>query len=739
MESTLLSDKKELKRRHRERVMIVVTLLMIVLLFLLGGYLTRQGDMLPISSSVLIFGLININIILIILLLFLILRNVIKLFYDQREGVLGSRFRTKIVLAFVGFSLIPTSILFVFAVGFLSYSIDNWFNIKIGDALVASQEVAQDYYEKSFVQAADFSRQISADITKNRLYDQDRRDYLRTLVEQRQRLYEFSHVEVQVANQIRELFVKDRDNPHVVRVKPSAQMSEDLYGGKEVKTVHSTPGGDMIVSMLPIFSYLGNDRVVGTVTASYFVPREVVQRVNVISGASEEYKQLKLLKNPVKLSYIITLSIVALLIVFSATWFGLYLAKNITGTIEYLAEATRRISQGDLNYQIAVEAKDEIGVLVTSFNQMTRELKKSNESLESAYNDLEGRKRYTETVLRNVSTGVVSVDRKGVITTINRAAERMFDINAEAIIGRRYEEVLIQEHLSLVRQILAELSELGNPSLSKQIQLILKGRIITFLMTANIVKDDNGDYTGLVVVFEDVSKIQKEERAAAWREVARRMAHEIKNPLTPVQLAAQRLQRRYGDKLGDDGSVFQECTGTIIKQVDVLKNLVNEFTRYARTPVTNLAMNDLNRAIKEPFVLFRDAHRNIAFHFNEDSSIPAINIDPEQIRGVMINLLDNAVAAVDSVEGSIEITTFYDEAHHKVRVDVADNGRGISPADKMKMFEPYFSTKKSGMGLGLSIVSSIISDHYGHVSVRDNVPYGTVVSFEIPVPEFPRV
>ncbi len=722
-------------RRRRERAIIVVTLVMIVLLSLLGGYLARQGETLPVSSSVLIFGLININIILIILLLFLILRNVIKLFYDQRRGVLGSKFRTKIVLAFVGFSLIPTAILFVFAVGFLSYSIDNWFNIKIGDALIVSQEVAQDYYEKSLVQAADFARQISSDITKNRLYDQERFDYLRTLVEQRQRLYKFSHIEVQVVNQRRQLFVKDRDNPHAVSVKPSAQMFENLFGGKEVKTVHSTPGGDMIVSMVPIFSYLGPERVVGTVTASYFVPKDVVQRINVISGASEEYKQLKLLKNPIKSSYIITLSIVALLIVFSATWFGLYLAKNITGTIEYLAEATRRISQGDLDYQINLEAKDEIGVLVASFNQMTRELKKSNESLGSAYDDLEARKRYTETVLRNVSTGVVSVDREGRITTINRAAEGMFDISSETIIGRRYEEVLIPEHLGLVRQILAELSEMGNVSLSKQMQLILRGRIITFLMTANIVKDDNADYIGLVVVFEDVTKIQKEERAAAWREVARRMAHEIKNPLTPVQLSAQRLQRRYGDKLGAEGSVFQECTNTIIKQVDVLKNLVNEFTRYARMPVTRLALNDLNRVIMESFVLFRDAHRNISFRFIEDSNMPKINMDPEQIRSVMVNLLDNAIAAVDPADGKIEIVSSYDEKHSKIRVDVADNGRGISPAEKMKMFEPYFSTKKSGMGLGLSIVSSIISDHYGHVSVRDNVPRGTVVSFEIPAPE----
>ncbi|MDZ4165163.1 MAG: hypothetical protein U1C55_08550, partial [Smithellaceae bacterium] len=234
MENSSHLDKKELRKRRRERVIILVTLLVIVLLSILEGYLSRQGDQLPVSSNILIFGLININIILIILLVFLTMRNVIKLFYDQKQGVLGSKFRTKIVLAFVGFSLIPTAILFVFAVGFLSYSIDNWFNIKIGDTLATSVEVAQEYYGKTAGQARNFAQQLSTDITKNRLYDQERTEYLRALIEQRQKLYNLSHIEVQIANQRRGMFIKDRDNPHIVPVAPSAKMSEDLFGGREI-------------------------------------------------------------------------------------------------------------------------------------------------------------------------------------------------------------------------------------------------------------------------------------------------------------------------------------------------------------------------------------------------------------------------------------------------------------------------------------------------------------------------
>jgi len=230
-----------------------------------------------------------------------------------------------------------------------------------------------------------------------------------------------------------------------------------------------------------------------------------------------------------------------------------------------------------------------------------------------------------------------------------------------------------------------------------------------------------------------LTRLQKAERAAVWREVARRMAHEIKNPLTPVQLSAQRLQKKYGDKLGEEESVFKECTQTIIDQVEVLKNLVNEFSRYARMPVTTLTPNDLNAVVAEAVLLFQDTHKDIVFEFKPAEGLPTFDLDAEQINRVMINLLDNAVAAIDKKDGHIDIIVCYDEQHRKATVIVADNGRGVPASYKRKVFEPYFSTKKAGTGLGLAIVSSIISDHRGQVSVADNKPTGTVVSFHLPV------
>jgi len=341
-----------------------------------------------------------------------------------------------------------------------------------------------------------------------------------------------------------------------------------------------------------------------------------------------------------------------------------------------------------------------------------------------------------ETVLRNVSAGVVSINRDNVISTINRAAEKMLGVDGEEILNRRYHDVLKPEHMEVVKEFLEELHDTDSGLVERQIQLIVKDSVIAILVSAIILRDDDGNYMGIVAVFEDITQLQKSERIAAWREAAKRIAHEIKNPLTPVKLSAERLQRKYGDKLeGKTDSVFHECTKTIIDQVETLKNLVNEFSQFARMPVTNPSPNDLNAVVEDSVILFQDAHKDIVFDFRRDAAIPLINIDAQQIKRAMINLLDNAVAAVSAVDhdGRVEISTQYDKNHRKVRLDVRDNGLGISPEDKMRLFEPYFSTKKAGTGLGLVIVSSIISDHNGSVNVIDNTEGGTIVSIELPV------
>jgi two-component system nitrogen regulation sensor histidine kinase NtrY len=728
-------DAGELRRRKRERIIIVITVFVILVLSFLEYQLFRTETILPASNNVLIYGLININVILIILLIFLIIRNVVKLIFERRHGVIGSKLRTKLVAAFVSLSLIPTVLLFLVSINFLSYSIDSWFSMRIGDALNKTIEVAQMYYQQTTDQAKFYARQISEDITRNRLYQIEREVYLKALMEQRQKSFKFSLMEVYFDNTKQKLIVKDKDAPDLKPVPLSAKALEDVFLGNDISMVNPSGVGDLVSGAVPIYSYVSPRDVIGVVVVSIYIPKTLIDKVAIISKTSEQYKQLILLKNPLKFSYIITLFLVTLLIIFAATWFGLFLAKGITVPIQDLAEATLKIAQGDLDHQINVVAGDEIGVLVDSFNQMTKDLKKSNQRLEQVNLDIESRRKYMETVLRNVSAGVVSVDREGIITTINRAAEKMLDIKTGNILSKRYEEVLDPEHLAIVDELLQELRESKEGFIEKQLELKVKDRALIFLITTTLISDDDGNDMGMVIVFEDVTRLQRAERAAAWREVARRMAHEIKNPLTPVQLSAQRLQKKFGDKLGEDSDVFHECTKTIINQVDVLKNLVDAFSRYARMPVTNPAINDLNDVITDSVTLLQDAHKEIVFDFSKGVDIPKLSLDPEQMKRVMINLLDNAVAAVDKQDGHIEIKTSYDGSRHRARVEVADNGCGIPPAYKGRMFEPYFSTKKSGSGLGLAIVNSIIDDHHGQLNVRDNSPRGTIVAFELPVPE----
>ncbi|HOG17098.1 MAG TPA: ATP-binding protein [Syntrophales bacterium] len=727
---------QEARRRKRERIIIFLAMLVIVVLSLLESHLFQRDGALSLSSNVLIFGMININIILIILLVFLIVRNVVKLIFERRRGVIGSKLRTKLVVAFVGLSLIPTVLLFLVSINFLSYSIDNWFSIRIGQALNKTLELAQKHYQQTGASAKDFARQISSEITRNRLYEREKRDYLKALIEQRQKSHHLGALEVYIDNRREKMFASNPDIPEDLHINLSPKMLEDLFIGKEVSAVQQVKSGDLISGMAPIYSVVTPQTVVGAVLVSYYVPQSYVDDVQVISRTSEQYRQLNLFKNPVKMSFIITLFIVTLLIIFSATWFGLFLAKGITGPIQDLAEATKKIAQGDLNQRIEVVADDEIGVLVDSFNSMMKDLKRSKSELEQANVDLEQRRKYMETVLRNVSAGVVSVDRDGVIVTINQAAERLLSISTEKVLNRRYEEVLIPEHNQLVREILQQMKESGESYAERQLELMLKDRALTLLTAISVLKDEEGNDMGMVIVFEDLTQLQMAERAAVWREVARRMAHDIKNPLTPIQLSAQRLQKKYGQTLGEEGAVFQECTQTIINQVDVLKRLVNEFSRYSRMPITKLALHDLNETIGDSVSLFQDAHKEIRFVFEQGTGIPRLNLDPEQIRRVMVNLLDNAVAAIDKNEGCIEIRTSLEDERRRVRVEIADNGCGVLPANRTKVFEPYFSTKGTGgTGLGLAIVRSIISDHRGVISVRDNTPSGTVVSFELPVPE----
>jgi two-component system nitrogen regulation sensor histidine kinase NtrY len=734
------SENKGIKRQRRERYIIASLIVVILLLTLLARKVFDLGLDLPISSSILIFALININVILLLLLLYLTMRNLVKLLFERKKRIMGARLRTKLVIAFITLSLLPTIILFFVSVQFISTSIESWYNIPIDRSLKKSLEVGQYYYKSVADETISSGNSLSRLITYHVYMLIKRKDELQKFIGEKRLEYRLASIKVFSSKMDLRAISQDNNIDMSPFKNPGADVLRKSYEkGTDSHIIQSSQHGELVSGIVPIFSTTPTKHVVGLIVLEKFIPGALRNSLQVISRGFEENKQLKMLKTPIKVSYMIWLSIVTLIIIFSSVWFGFFLSKGITVPIQELAEGTDRIASGDYDFFIDLEAKDEIGDLVNSFNKMTLDLKNSKKQLEQANEELlrsnieiEQRRLYMEIILANVAAGVVSADANGKILTINKSAEKMLNIKAEEIIGKNYKDIIGKEHVDVINEFWGNKSLNRKGFMERQIRLSLGGKTLTLLVSLNMLSDDRGKHLGLVAVFEDLSEIERAQRMAAWREVARRIAHEVKNPLTPIKLSAQRLKKRYGDNMAkDESKIFEDCTNMIINQVEELKGLVNEFSSFARMPTSNPVPDDINQIIKESVSLYKEA-QNVSITFKDSKELPQLPVDREQMKRVLINLLDNAIDATDG-KGEIVLDTDYKKEEEIVRIEVADNGNGIQPDHKMRLFEPYFSTKKHGTGLGLTIVNTIINDHKGLIRVEDNEPRGTRFIIELPV------
>ncbi|MDH4227698.1 MAG: ATP-binding protein [Deltaproteobacteria bacterium] len=733
------NDGNEDKRRHREYYLIFALIPVIAALAYFESNIVSFGGNVPVATNILVLGLININILFLILLIFLILRNAFKLYMENKLRFAGSRLKTKVVGSFVGLTIVPTLLLFFVVIGLVNKSIDAWFDIKVEDSLQESLDLARAFHKDTSDKVLNASWRMASDIekdmaAKNGVMD---RAFVKSLIDRKLVDQYFSTIEVYSSKSKRVAYaVSGNVSPAMVPDIEAAEIEKAVTKGAHtfVQTLHA---GEVIRGVSPINFEKG---AAGAVAVTYFMPQNLVEKMGAIATAFEGYKQLQVMKNPVKVTYFTVLLALTLLIVFFAIWIGQSLAKSITGPILELAEGTNAIAGGNLDYRIKIESRDEIGQLVKSFNRMTEDLKAGKAGLESANMtlrdinlELDSRRRYIEVVLDDIPSGVVSIDRGGTITSINRIAAEMLWVSEHGSIGKDYNDVFRREDAEVVGEMIKEMNELGVDSIERQMKVNVKDKgEMSVLVHLSALKSLGGEYLGMVAVLDDLTHMLKTQRMLAWKEVAKRIAHEIKNPLTPIQLSAQRLRKKYLGTFPGDVSVFDECTQTIIRQVEELKILVNEFSSFARMPAANPVPNDLNAIIDETVILYRGAHKGVAFDFVPDNGVPVMDIDKDQFKRMLINLFDNSVDAMGG-SGSIRVTTVYDVAISSVRLEVADTGPGIPDEDKPRLFEPYFSTKKTGTGLGLAIVSNIISDHNGYIRVRDNSPKGTVFSIELPV------
>jgi two-component system nitrogen regulation sensor histidine kinase NtrY len=444
------------------------------------------------------------------------------------------------------------------------------------------------------------------------------------------------------------------------------------------------------------------------------------------------------LKQPLAGVYISFFVMVTLLILVGSTWMGLYLAKRITRPVQMLSEAARQIGAGHYDHRIEHEGSDEFGSMVEAFNAMAAELASSRRRLERATLDLEkkheegeGRRRYIETILDRVATGVVSLDRAGRIGTINPSALRLMELE-EPTVGRAGVEVFSRPDLEPINQLLDQAARARMDSFAQEIALVREGRERHLAAAATRVTGTDGSFDGTILVVDDVTPLIRAQKVAAWREVARRLAHEIKNPLTPIQLSAERMRRKLGHIEGPLQDLIQECTSTITGEVESLKGLVDEFSQFARMPAPRAVPTDLHGLLQEALALYDGLLPAVAFERRFDPSVTQVRVDPEQLKRVIINLVDNAIEAM-SRDGTIVIETSRDISNSLVRIVVADTGPGIPPGEREKLFLPYYSTKGRGSGLGLAIVRRIVAEHGGNIDVGDNVPCGTRFTIELPV------
>jgi two-component system, NtrC family, nitrogen regulation sensor histidine kinase NtrY len=732
------------KRRRQERFWVALVLVAVVFFGFLEGWFFQLQSNLPLFGNISLFVLINLNVILLLLLAYLVLRNIVKLVFERKRNILGHKLRTRLVIAFVGLTLIPTVPLFWLATQFIFSSLDYWFTVQVEQSLEQSVNLAKEYLDQE-------GSNLDADCTKLE-------SELRTLPHQQihstgttsqvraAMLEKYNMDAILLLDTAGNLVwhVQKPGQPYVKVKRLRNFLKEDPATSPKVRKITLGKGDSRregLVSMVPYPSQPLPSQTdpTGTLFVCRLLPRHITEKLAAIASGYEDYLQLKLLHNPLKISHFITFSIVTLLVIFAAIWFGFFLAKNLTVPIQALVSATQRIAEGDLDVQLDSERTDEIGMLITSFNKMVRDLRENREKLASAYaalqqnhEELEDRRRYMEIVLKNIGAGVVSIDATGRVMTMNKSAETNFGPFGGDVRGRHYSDLLQPSHMDIVRSFSESYRMNRQPHLEDQVRIMIGNRPMVLLIKVSILRDERDQYMGVVVVLDDLTDLEKAQRMAAWREVARRIAHEIKNPLTPIKLCAQRLRRKYADLMQTEGSILDECTTTIVQQVDHMKHLVNEFSKFARLPRVQLIPCDLAAIVDESLSLYRHTYSNVAFSLRKIDDLPPLKLDRDQFKQVMLNLLDNALHALNGEPGAIDISLFHDPVLQIARLECSDTGHGLSAEDKLRMFEPYYSTKEKGTGLGLAIVSSIIADHNGFVRVGDNSPRGTVIIIELP-------
>ena len=624
-------------------------------------------------------------------------------------------------------------------------AVDRWFNAPMEEILAGANSIAADYYQERerlvMEQAARLARELgrvdlsTVDMTRVQSMVTPEVMGPRVAVVQ---VYRVNRVPGQPVEVVSLVDVASPSMP-----QGWARGSAERLAGRAATGTETAPsvleqlagGGDLLHVGEAVTNSGG--QITGAVVVSEYLSGERADRSRRMTKAYEDYTQLRVLKQPLAGVYVSFFVMVTLLILVGSTWMGLYLAKRITRPVQLLSDAAKAIGAGHYDYRIEHEGSDEFGSMVEAFNAMAAEVASSRRRLERAGIDLErkheegeGRRRYIEAILERIATGVVSIDRSGRIGTINPSAIRLLEVDA-GVVGSPAVDVFARPDLAVINDVLDQAARARMDSFAQEVALVRDGRERHVVAAATRVPGTDGSFDGTVLVVDDVTPLIRAQKVAAWREVARRLAHEIKNPLTPIQLSAERLRRKLTDISPPLLDLVQECTSTIIGEVESLKGLVDEFSQFARMPAPRAVPTELHDLLNTTLALYDGLFASVTFERHYDPSVAQVRVDPEQMKRVIINLLDNAIEAMGR-NGAIVVETARDVPNSLIRVVVADTGPGIPAAERDKLFLPYYSTKGRGSGLGLAIVRRIVAEHGGSIDVFDNQPTGTRFIIELP-------
>jgi len=679
-----------------------------------------------ITAAFLVFGLI-------------LARTILRLWAERSREQLGARFKTKMVVGAMAISLLPIIFMFIVSYSLINRSLLLWFPRALELASDETQKLLNDLGQAQLPRLRGMALQAQAEATRPGT------DFLQLVF----------------ARGADAVWILDRDGKVVQGGIVCDGQPENRIGpicvqpnvsGRYLRTLPSrveiwVAGGKSYFAARILASRKAQDG--GFVVAAYRASPGVLERLTAIQSQTREYYQEKQDLRALKRQMLLILLLFTVLLLSAVMWVALFLAKQVTIPIQALAEGTREVSSGNFDYQVPEQAQDELGILVRSFNTMTTQLRDSRSqidqftrNLQRAVQELERRRQLMETVLENIPTGVISLDAAGAILRVNTSVSRMFGISNAQPETQSIEGLLGTDPARIVHYLMRRALRMG--VVSREIETVAAGRVLHLAVTVSSLGPRRAN-TGYVLVLDDLTEVLRAQKSAAWQEVARRIAHEIKNPLTPIQLSAQRLlrflERRDPSQSADArhselAKLVQECSRLIEQEVSTLAALVNEFSQFVRFPTVKLVPTNANAIVHQAVEVFSGRLDGITLKTTLAENLPPVRADVGLLRSVVVNLIDNAAEALEnSALREILVSTKSRSDAETVVICVSDTGTGISPEDKDKLFLPHFSTKDRGTGLGLAIAARIVAEHGGSIHVEDNLPVGSRFLVELPAAE----